>query len=39
MPHEYSDAYKRASQGVGKQNAENKFYGYAYDGVWAMADS
>lgn len=37
MAHEYSDAYKRRAREMNVATEENKFYGYVYDGIWAIA--
>lgn len=37
MAHEYSREYQRRIEGLQIDFKENKFYGYVYDGVWAIA--
>lgn len=37
MAHEYSNEYKRRAQEMNISIDENKFYGYVYDGIWAIA--
>lgn len=37
MAHEYSDEYKRRAREMSISIEENKFYGYVYDGIWAIA--
>lgn len=37
MAHEYSDEYKRRAREMNIPIEENKFYGYVYDGIWAIA--
>lgn len=37
MAHEYSNEYKRRAHDLNISIDENKFYGYVYDGIWAIA--
>lgn len=37
MAHEYSNEYKRRAHEMSISIEENKFYGYVYDGIWAIA--
>lgn len=37
MAHEYSNEYKKRAQEMNIFIEENKFYGYVYDGIWAIA--
>ena len=37
MAHEYSDEYKRRARDMNISIEENKFHGYVYDGIWAVA--
>lgn len=37
MAHEYLDEYRRRAREMNISIAENKFYGYVYDGIWAIA--
>jgi len=37
MAHEYSSEYRRRAQEMNIVIEENKFYGYVYDGIWAIA--
>lgn len=37
IAHEYSNEYKRRAQEMSISIEENKFYGYVYDGIWAIA--
>lgn len=37
MAHEYSNEYRRRAREMNIAIEENKFYGYVYDGIWAIA--
>lgn len=37
MAHEYSSEYRRRVREMNITPRENKFYGYVYDGIWAIA--
>lgn len=37
MANEFSEEYRRRTQEMGINFEENIFYGYVYDGIWAIA--
>lgn len=37
MAHEYSNEYRKRAEEMNISIEENKFYGYVYDGIWAIA--